>query len=69
VENGQHQHFSHLVRLLERSGHSKVLRHVKFGRVEGMSTRNGEVVLLRDILDDAKAHALQSLVTRESTFI
>lgn len=30
------------------------VEHVKFGRIQGMSTRKGKVVFLKDILDEAK---------------
>ena len=34
------------------------MTHVNFGRVHGMSTRQGNVVLLTDVLDEARARAL-----------
>ena len=35
--------------------------HVAFGRIAGMSTRKGEVVLLTDVLDEAHARALEKV--------
>jgi arginyl-tRNA synthetase len=70
VENGQHAHFKQLVRSLSRLGHRWADNmddlHVKFGRVEGMSTRRGQVVLLRDILDEAKFHMLETMKAKSS---
>ena len=42
------------------------LIHVKFGRIQGMSTRKGEVVFLEDLLDEAKERALKSMMGTES---
>uniref|UniRef100_A0A1I8NHV0 Probable arginine--tRNA ligase, mitochondrial n=1 Tax=Musca domestica TaxID=7370 RepID=A0A1I8NHV0_MUSDO len=57
VENGQTDHFKALFqttsRLKEEIDISK-LRHVKFGRIHGMSTRRGQAVFLRDLLDEAR---------------
>ena len=40
--------------------------HVKFGLVEGMSTRKGEVVFLKDILDEAKHRMMDVMREKES---
>ncbi|HYX90472.1 MAG TPA: arginine--tRNA ligase, partial [Myxococcaceae bacterium] len=37
------------------------LVHVNFGRVGGMSTRRGQIVLLTDVLDEAKSRALEKV--------
>ena len=37
------------------------LAHVAFGRVHGMSTRKGQLHLLADVLDEAKARALEKV--------
>ena len=55
VENGQTDHFVNLfntLRLMGESFHEK-MEHVKFGRIEGMSSRKGTAVFLSDILDEA----------------
>jgi len=40
--------------------------HIKFGRIDGMSTRRGDVVLLRDVLDVAKLHTLDRMKATHS---
>lgn len=49
-------HFRQLFELMRLSGFDwgAACRHVSFGSVQGMSTRRGNVVLLQDILDDAR---------------
>jgi len=55
----QELHFRQLVRVLEKMGHPAAGRvvHVKFGHVQGMSTRRGDVVMLEDVLDEAAGKA------------
>jgi len=59
VATDQALHFRQLFRVLKAMGRSFVDRmtHVNFGRVHGMSTRQGNVVLLSDVLDEARARA------------
>ncbi|KAK1135789.1 hypothetical protein K0M31_000363 [Melipona bicolor] len=56
VENGQTDHFNNLIQILHKLNLSWAdrLKHVKFGRVHGMSTRKGTAVFLEDILNKAK---------------
>ena len=42
--------------------------HVKFGRIEGMSTRRGQVVFLRNILDEAQSRMIESMKAKKSMF-
>lgn len=56
VDNSQHQHFAALKEVLQRLGYDWADRveHVKFGRIQSMSTRKGNVVFLHNVLDEAK---------------
>ncbi|KAK2193859.1 hypothetical protein NP493_5g16017 [Ridgeia piscesae] len=72
VENGQQMHFKQLVyglRMLgcDWAGVPPTQFHVKFGRIEGMSTRRGQVVFLRSILDEAQARMIDSMKSKETT--
>ena len=40
--------------------------HIRFGRVEGMSTRKGQVVFLKDILDEAQHRVLDTMKEKDS---
>lgn len=63
VENGQHDHFVSLFSIAKLLDFPKAdhLRHIKFGRISKMSTRKGNVVFLRDVLDEARDLALESM--------
>ncbi|XP_065161588.1 probable arginine--tRNA ligase, mitochondrial [Atheta coriaria] len=72
VDNAQTDHFVALKGIL---GQMKInwvdrLQHVKFGRIRGMSTRKGNVVFLKDILDETRELTMQrqlkSLTTKAS---
>lgn len=56
VDNGQADHFRSLFAVGRQMGVAGVegAEHVKFGRIRGMSTREGSVVFLQDILDEAR---------------
>lgn len=56
VDNSQAQHFNSLFDISRRliSEKAPSLVHIKFGRIKGMSTRKGNCVFLRDILDEAR---------------
>jgi len=72
VENGQHAHFKQLLRTLVQLGHGWAADwsldefHVKFGRIDGMSSRQGNVVLLRDVLDEANQRTLDRMKATNS---
>lgn len=56
VDNGQTDHFNALfstATALDESFKDK-LQHVKFGRIHGMSTRQGKAIFLRDVLNEAR---------------
>jgi arginyl-tRNA synthetase len=59
VAKDQALHFKQFFLVLEKMGKpwANRLVHTYFGRVMGMSTRKGEVVMLNDVLDQAKALA------------
>ena len=44
------------------------LEHINFGKVQGMSTRNGEVKFLEEILDMAQEAMLSQMKTNEDKF-
>jgi arginyl-tRNA synthetase len=59
----QRRHFDQLKRALSAMGHQwqDRMTHVVFGRVQGMSTRKGNVVFLTEVLDEARDRALQKM--------
>jgi arginyl-tRNA synthetase len=63
VATDQALHFRQLFRVLKAMGKPWADRavHVNFGRVHGMSTRKGNIVLLNDALDQAKALAREKV--------
>ncbi|XP_012170429.1 probable arginine--tRNA ligase, mitochondrial isoform X1 [Bombus terrestris] len=71
VENGQTDHFTNLIQILNKMNLPWVdrLKHVKFGRVHGMSTRQGTVVFLEDILNKAKETMKQKQLDAKTTKI
>lgn len=56
VDHGQSDHFQTLFEMGRKVNvaHIDGAEHVKFGRIQGMSTRKGNVVFLKNILDEAK---------------
>lgn len=71
VENGQSDHFTNLIQILNKMKLSWAdrLKHVKFGRITGMSTRKGQVIFLEDILNKAKEIMRQKQLEIKSKFI
>jgi arginyl-tRNA synthetase len=63
VATDQALHFRQVFRTLKEMGLDWADRciHVNFGRVGGMSTRKGQLVLLTQVLDEAKARALEKV--------
>lgn len=56
TDYSQQEHFKTLNEILNviDDSWSDKIHHVKYGRIRGMSTRKGEVVFLKDILDEAQ---------------
>ncbi|XP_047989480.1 probable arginine--tRNA ligase, mitochondrial [Leguminivora glycinivorella] len=56
VDNAQTDHFATLFEIVKQVNSDLVngCKHIKFGRIKGMSTRSGNVVFLSNILDEAK---------------
>ncbi|XP_016987131.2 probable arginine--tRNA ligase, mitochondrial [Drosophila rhopaloa] len=57
VDNGQADHFNALFKTavaVESRLNLDQLQHVKFGRIHGMSTRQGKAIFLKDVLDEAR---------------
>lgn len=63
VGTEQALHFKQLFKCLELLGFDWAARchHIGFGRVKGMSTRQGNVVYLEELLDQARDHALSNM--------
>ncbi|XP_038078590.1 probable arginine--tRNA ligase, mitochondrial [Patiria miniata] len=63
VDKSQEGHFCQLRGVLKKMNLDLADRchHIKFGRVLGMQTRTGNVVLLRDILDEARNRMLHNM--------
>ncbi len=66
VGGPQRLHFQQLFKVLELMGYewSQRMVHVDFGHVLGMSTRRGEVVFLKEVIDEAVQRAEQVIETR-----
>ncbi|XP_012277166.1 probable arginine--tRNA ligase, mitochondrial [Orussus abietinus] len=56
VDSGQTEHFNKLVEILKlmKEPWMDRLTHVKFGKIQGMSTRKGTAVFLDDFLDEMR---------------
>ncbi|XP_040206016.1 probable arginine--tRNA ligase, mitochondrial isoform X2 [Rana temporaria] len=69
TDKSQQTHFEHLFKILEILGKERVSKcqHVKFGRVQGMQTRRGDVIFLEDVLDEARSRMLQNMANSETS--
>ncbi|PIO29558.1 hypothetical protein AB205_0132090, partial [Aquarana catesbeiana] len=69
TDKSQETHFEHLFKILEILGkeHVSNCQHVKFGRVQGMQTRRGDVIFLEDVLDEARSRMLQNMANSETS--
>ncbi|XP_003743474.2 probable arginine--tRNA ligase, mitochondrial [Galendromus occidentalis] len=64
----QAEHFQNLddcLKVLRRGDFDIV--HVKFSKIPGLSTREGQVVLLQEVLDEAARRALESMKIAQTT--
>lgn len=61
VEKAQTAHFSNLFNILKLMGYewSEHLKHITFGRIQGMSSRKGNAVFLSDILDEGQSKMIK----------
>ncbi|XP_078041949.1 arginyl-tRNA synthetase, mitochondrial isoform X2 [Augochlora pura] len=69
VDNAQTDHFSNLIETLNKMKlpWANRLKHIKFGRVRGMSTRKGTAVFLEDILNEAQEIMRERQLTKNTT--
>jgi len=69
VASQQSLHFKQLFAVLKKAGKEWADRcvHVPFGLVKGMSTRKGTVVLLSEVLDEARNRALEKVKENVAT--
>lgn len=73
VDDSQSTHFEHMMVVLKKmkvdwpaiSDIDNV--HIRFGRIQGMSTRKGTAVFLDDIVMEAKDKMLETMVGRKTT--
>lgn len=69
VDKSQENHIKQLRAILKKMQYSWAdgIQHVQFGRVLGMQTRTGDVVLLEDILEEAKNRMLERMRRSNTT--
>ncbi|CAG9862201.1 unnamed protein product [Phyllotreta striolata] len=69
VDNSQSDHFHALRNILYKMDlpWADRIAHVKFGRVKGMSSRKGNALFLRDILDECKGMVLKKQIESPTT--
>lgn len=62
-------HFQHLIEILRRMRHpvADTMKHVSFGFVPGMKTREGGAIALKDFLDEAHQRALSVYTEQVAT--
>lgn len=70
VDSSQSQHFVNLKNILRSLDYDWTdgVEHVRFGRIQGMSTRKAKVVFLHDILDEAKLRMIEKQHESPSKF-
>lgn len=70
VDNSQFGHFVALFSILRNLGFDWAdnMRHIKFGRIQGMSTRKGTAVFLEDLIDGVQKVKLQTQQATDSKY-
>jgi arginyl-tRNA synthetase len=70
VGDQQDAHVAQFFKILELMGYewAPTMQHVNFGKIFGMSTRNGEVKFLEEILDMSQEAMLNQMKTAEAKF-
>jgi len=63
VGRPQELHFRQLFLVLQKMGCEWAgrLKHIKFGHIQGLSTRKGEIIFLEDVLDEARDRAREKI--------
>lgn len=73
VEQGQRVHFENLIDAINllhpdwNNSDDSLIEHLPFGRISGMSTRKGNVILLDEVLDEAYKRVRDSLDATPTT--
>lgn len=71
VDSSQAKHFTNLKNILQAMTnpiHANI-KHLRFGRIIGMSTRRGETIFLDDVLNQAKELALKAIKESPSELV
>ena len=70
VDNAQTDHFVNLIGILNtmKLPWANKLKHIKFGKIQGMSTRKGTAVFLQDILDETRIVMKEKQIQSPSMF-
>lgn len=71
VDMAQLDHFKALFSALSALGHdwSKNMRHIRFGRIKGLSSRKGNALFLSDLLDDGREQMLENQTMSHTTAV
>ncbi|XP_015187652.1 PREDICTED: probable arginine--tRNA ligase, mitochondrial [Polistes dominula] len=69
VDQTQSKHFTNLIEILHKMNMSwaEKLKHIRYGRVIGMSTRKGTAIFLHDILNEIKDVAREKQIQSPTT--
>lgn len=69
VDNSQSDHFLSLIAIIKMMGYDwfSSIHHVKFGQIEGLSTRRGNLIYLKDLIEEATKKAFTSMLNSQTT--